>query len=96
MDITVQIGATPVFFQIIVDVAIYILINLTEKNLWVLAYKLFTDMEIILKVYISSHKFDAITIMLFAEINLANQQAEQAFILLKRELIFLDIFSHQI
>ncbi|XP_076761437.1 uncharacterized protein LOC143429647 [Xylocopa sonorina] len=81
---SVQNGATAVFYQIISDVAKDILVDLAEKDLWMLAYILLKNVYIILEPQIYSYELDATTILLFAEIYLANEEAMKAFTLLKR------------
>lgn len=88
MDITVQIGATPVLYEILLDVAIHILARLAEMELWVLAFKLLDDVDIMIKMRIRLQEIGAVTLLLLAEIYLANDQPVKAFTLLKRELAF--------
>lgn len=62
------------------------MIRLAEKNLWILAYALLKNINFIIQAKIHLHKIDAATVLLFAEIYLANQRIIEAFTLLKREL----------
>lgn len=70
----------------LLDIAICILASLAENNLWVLAHTLLKDVYFMLKSQINLYQFNAATIMLFAEIYLANQQPVKALTLFKREL----------
>lgn len=74
---------TATCYQILFDTVKYALVTLAEKNLWVLAYTLLEDVNITQMYF---HKIDAATIMLIAEIYLANHLALKAFFLLKRKL----------
>ncbi|CAD1477024.1 unnamed protein product, partial [Heterotrigona itama] len=82
----VRVGVTATCYQILFDIVKYALITLAEKNLWVLAYILLEDINIIIQTQMYFHKIDAATIMLIAEIYLANHLAVKAFLLLKQEM----------
>nr|XP_034181510.1 MATH and LRR domain-containing protein PFE0570w-like [Osmia lignaria] len=86
---TVRTGATRVLYKILLEVAISILAHLTAENYWVLAYTLLKNVYVLLKYKINVHRLDATTIMLFAEIYLANQQPIKALKLLKQSNIIL-------
>lgn len=88
MHLIIQTRATTVRYQILFDIGKYALINLAKKNLWELAYILFKDMCIMVKLQIHFCKIIGATIMLFAEIYLTNQQPIETFLLLRRELRF--------
>ena len=77
---------TATCYQILFDIVKYTLITLVEKNLWVLANILLEDINILIQTQMYFHKIDAATIMLIAEIYLANQLPVKAFFLLKRKL----------
>ncbi|XP_076294481.1 uncharacterized protein LOC143215826 [Lasioglossum baleicum] len=81
-SLAVQDGATATFFKILIDVTIYILADLAERELWVAALVLLNSMKGIL--HDSFLKFDAVVTMLFCEIYLANRQPMKAFNLLKQ------------
>ncbi|XP_015429186.1 PREDICTED: uncharacterized protein LOC107185923 [Dufourea novaeangliae] len=80
----VRTGATAIFYEILIDVTIHVLVDLVERELWVLALKLLKEIDIMLHESNSFYKFDAATILLFAEIYLANQKPMKAFALLKQ------------
>ncbi|XP_012141183.2 uncharacterized protein LOC105662543 [Megachile rotundata] len=80
----VRIGSTGVLYQMLLDIAICILAYLAENSLWVLAHTLLKDVYIMLKSNINLYQFNAATIMLFAEIYLANQQPVEALTLFKQ------------
>ncbi|XP_029038226.2 reticulocyte-binding protein homolog 1-like isoform X2 [Osmia bicornis bicornis] len=90
---TVRTGATKVLYKILLEVAISILAHLTAENYWVLAYTLLKNVYVLLKYKINVHRLDATTIMLFAEIYLANQQPIKALKLLKQSNIILSCRS---
>ncbi|KAK1130371.1 hypothetical protein K0M31_018503 [Melipona bicolor] len=85
---SVKSGVTTVCYQILFDIVKYALVTLAEKNLWVLANILLEDVNIT-QMYFD--KIDAATIMLIAEIYLANHLAVKAFFLLKQtNIIYTD------
>ncbi|XP_043522519.1 protein PFF0380w-like [Frieseomelitta varia] len=85
---SVRTGVTATCYQILFDTVKYALVTLAEKNLWVLANILLEDINITQMYF---HKIDAATIMLIAEIYLANHLAIKAFFLLKQtNIIYTD------
>ncbi|XP_076625531.1 uncharacterized protein LOC143343955 isoform X2 [Colletes latitarsis] len=83
----VQNGATAIFYEILFKVSIHILNDLARNECWVLAFKLLKNIDIMLQSHIYFFKLDAATILLFAEIYLANRQPIQAFTLIKQNKI---------
>ncbi|XP_043250610.1 uncharacterized protein LOC122396358 [Colletes gigas] len=83
----VKNGATTIFYEILFKVAIHILNDLARTECWVLAYKLLKNIDLMLQSNIYFFKPDAATILLFAEIYLANRQPIQAFTLIKQNNI---------
>ncbi|XP_053982924.1 MATH and LRR domain-containing protein PFE0570w-like isoform X2 [Hylaeus volcanicus] len=84
---TVRIGATAICYEILFDVTTLILADLAEKEFWVLALRLLKDIHIMLQMHIRLNELDATTILLFAEIYLANSQPLKVFTLLKESNI---------
>ncbi|XP_076224089.1 uncharacterized protein LOC116433724 isoform X2 [Nomia melanderi] len=85
--VAAQTGASSTFYKIFNDVTIHILVTLAERELWVLAFKLLKNIEILLHEESSLCKFDAGVLMLFAEIYLANHKPLKAYNLLKQSNI---------
>ncbi|XP_014600002.1 PREDICTED: putative uncharacterized protein DDB_G0282499 [Polistes canadensis] len=77
----VRIGANDEIIDVLVDIAIYILMKLVINEIWILAYKLLNTLEI---CFVNC---DATFLLLSAEIYLANNQVNKAFMLLKESNI---------
>lgn len=93
MDITVRTGITDIAYEILLDVMRRILAHLAEKELWVLAFQLLKDIDMVMKLRKRFFQFDAGTILLFIEVYLANQQAIEALALLQSELALQFFFA---
>lgn len=81
MYFSVKIGANDEIIDVLVDIAIYILMKLVINKIWILAYKLLETLQICFVDY------NATFLLLSAEIYLANNQVNKAFVLLKESNI---------